>query len=177
MTYEETIDTIPAEADKAWNYEELRALWRQQRQRAETPPEELQTWDEAVLRLLKHNERNFYLDETTLAGVGAAVRGAAPEVGRGDPLGCGSGRRPRDGRDERVAAAHELVVHVGRVGDGDFLDERDPRRVGRDHGIVRPTAPGQPREEGGENPAAPHGLIGVTSRISSDAGGSFVAKT
>ena len=67
MTYEETIQTVPVDSEKAWNYEALLVLWSLQRTRTEATAEELDAWKESVLGLLRYNERQLFLDETVLA--------------------------------------------------------------------------------------------------------------
>ena len=73
-SYEERIGTVPADPDKAANYQELLALWDQQRQSADPSPAELAEWDKQVLALLSDAEQAYYLDETKLAG-GTTARG------------------------------------------------------------------------------------------------------
>ena len=67
MTYEETIQTVPADYEQAWNYKALLALWEEQRARTEISSEELEVWSRSVLDLLRFNERQLFLDETVLA--------------------------------------------------------------------------------------------------------------
>jgi hypothetical protein len=67
VTYEETIQTVPADYEQAWNYEALLALWEEQRARTEISSEELEVWSRSVLDLLRFNERQLFLDETVLA--------------------------------------------------------------------------------------------------------------
>jgi hypothetical protein len=61
------IQTVPADAEKAWNYQALLALWNQQRARTDVTAEGLETWSQSVLGLLRYNERQLFLDETILA--------------------------------------------------------------------------------------------------------------
>jgi hypothetical protein len=66
VTYEETIQGIPADPEQAWNYEALLALWEEQRGRTEISTEQLEGWSERVLGLLRLQERQLFLDETIL---------------------------------------------------------------------------------------------------------------
>jgi hypothetical protein len=67
VTYEETIQTIPIDAEQARNYEALLALWEEQRARIEISTEELETWNERVFDLLRYDEQQLFRDETILA--------------------------------------------------------------------------------------------------------------
>ncbi len=67
VTYEETIQTVPTDPEKAWNYEALLALWNQQRARTEVTAQELEAWSQSVLGLLRYSERQLFLDESILA--------------------------------------------------------------------------------------------------------------
>ena len=66
MSYEETIQGIPADPEQAWNFEALLALWEEQRGRTEISTEQLEAWSQRVLDLLRLQERQLFLDETIL---------------------------------------------------------------------------------------------------------------
>jgi hypothetical protein len=67
VTYEETIQTVPADSEQAWNYEALLALWEKQRVCTAISAEELEDWRQSVLDLLRFNERQLFLNKTVLA--------------------------------------------------------------------------------------------------------------
>jgi hypothetical protein len=67
VTYEQTIQPVPTDAEQARNYEALLALWEEQRARIEIRVEELETWCERVFYQLRHDEQRLFRDETILA--------------------------------------------------------------------------------------------------------------
>jgi hypothetical protein len=67
-SYIERLENLPADPDKAENYSELLALWKERGLEEYPDDAQLKSWDARVRALLTIDERADYLDEGKLAG-------------------------------------------------------------------------------------------------------------
>jgi hypothetical protein len=143
-SYEERLETVPSDPEKAASYPELLALWKEQRTRADFDPEQLAEWDRRVLALLTMDERGFYLDERRLAGGtvadGKVNRLAGVLLGRhwiaAEPVLKRAGSL-REGQEAKGAPHGEISddrdrhddyadEKVAESGESENRDDRDP---------------------------------------------------